>query len=272
VAPKLNIIVLLLCCACSKPAQNAAQPIAPSNLVAAQLEPGQIRLGWKDNSSDEANFIVQRGTAPSGTFGKIAVLAPNTTGYTDPKPGQTGNTVYYRVQAVNAQGFGPFTNTVEIIIGATPTASPTASPTPSPTGTPTPSQTPTPTASPSPSPTPSTTPVPPTPSPTATPTPTVTPSPSPTPTPTATPVQTRTVTVVIVDPTPGHTYEIYCNGAMVAVLNGADEVGVPNLVVGQTYQFANRVLDANRIPSPMSSPVSYTVTAATTQQLDIEHP
>jgi hypothetical protein len=141
--------------------------------------------------------------------------------------------------------------TVNFTVGAGSTPTPTLTPTP--TATPAPTLTPTPTA---------------TPIPTSTPTPTAAPTSTPTPVPTVTPNPTRTVTVIIVNPTLNNTYEIYCNGAMVAILNGADQVGVPNLNVGETYQFSNRVL-VNRVPSVMSDPVSYTVTAATTQQVSM---
>lgn len=85
------------------------------------------------------------------------------------------------------------------------------------------------------------------------------------------------MTVEIVNPTIGHTYELYYGtgtiyGPVVATLTGAISAGIPNLTVGGTYYFANKVKDANGVYSVMSPPLAYTVTSATTQTLEIAEP
>jgi translation initiation factor 2B subunit (eIF-2B alpha/beta/delta family) len=77
--------------------------------------------------------------------------------------------------------------------------------------------------------------------------------------------------VTVVNPSTGHVYEIYCDNTLVAILTGADQAGVPALTVGQTYKFSNRVL-VNRVPSVMSTPVSYTVSSQLTQQVNLPPP
>lgn len=75
-------------------------PAAPSHLTAVPgrpINPLRIDLKWRDNSSDEQGFVVERssGGAP---FVRIATLPPNTIEYFDIGGSLTQNTVYtYRV-------------------------------------------------------------------------------------------------------------------------------------------------------------------------------
>src|SRR5262249_61425917 len=74
-------------------------PTAPSNLAATPSSQTQITLAWKDNSSDETGFEVERKTG-TGSYARIASLDLNTTTYVD--SGLTAATsCTYRVRAVN---------------------------------------------------------------------------------------------------------------------------------------------------------------------------
>ena len=270
----LCFLALTICGRAQEPATQVVN--APSNLTATVIVPGsRINLSWQDNSINEVNFIVQRGTAPSGAWGASMKVGPNTTTYQDNKPGPQP-LLYYRVQAADANGFGPFSNVVSVDnTAATPSPSATASPSPSPTPTPT---TPTPTASPSPTatPTPSPTPtVPPTPSATATPTSTPSPSASPTPTPSATPAQLVTVTVVWTATTDDRYTILYGKNASpeiqadggIAVRNGPMTLSLSNLEANTVYYFSDIVTNPTGAESPALPPITYTTTTATTQEL-----
>jgi hypothetical protein len=81
----------------------SAAPTAPSGLVATASSSSAIRLSWTDNSNNEANFIVARGTVSGGPYSDIAILGANVTTYTN--TGLTaGTTYYFVVRASNGTG------------------------------------------------------------------------------------------------------------------------------------------------------------------------
>lgn len=79
-------------------------PAAPSNLAATLVQASAVTLSWRDNSSNETNFIVER--SASSNFASpvsLATLGANTTTFTDRTvAGRT--TYYYRVTSRNANG------------------------------------------------------------------------------------------------------------------------------------------------------------------------
>jgi len=78
-------------------------PAAPINLAAAAFSYSRIDLTWSDSSTNEANFVVLRGTASGGPYTTIATLGANVTSYSN--TGLTQNTTYYYVvRATNATG------------------------------------------------------------------------------------------------------------------------------------------------------------------------
>jgi hypothetical protein len=81
---------------------NPHPPSAPSDLTATAVSTTEIDLAWKDNSSDEQGFRIQR--SPDGlVFTEIATVGPNVTTFADTTV--TANTLFfYRVFAFN--GFG----------------------------------------------------------------------------------------------------------------------------------------------------------------------
>ncbi len=92
------------------PSPTPAQiPDAPTNLAATAVSSTQINLAWQDNSNDENNFVVERGSSSTGPFSVIATLGANITSYSN--TGLKKNTTYYyRVKAVNSGGSSAYSN------------------------------------------------------------------------------------------------------------------------------------------------------------------
>jgi PKD repeat protein len=83
-------------------------PLAPSNLVATALSSSQITVSWKDNSSDELGFKLERKTG-SGAWSQIATVSSDKTGYQN--SGLQPSTLYsYRVRAYGPGGDSPYSN------------------------------------------------------------------------------------------------------------------------------------------------------------------
>lgn len=86
---------------------------APTNL-SASLSGSTLTLSWKDNSSNEAGFYVERAnqkTAP-GVFKREATLAANTTSY---RVSLTSGSYLFRVQAYNATYTSNYTSILGVI-------------------------------------------------------------------------------------------------------------------------------------------------------------
>jgi fibronectin type 3 domain-containing protein len=84
-------------------------PNAPSELTATATSQTDIQLTWRDNSTTETRFEVQRSTDGGANFTLLASLGTNTTSYLD--SGLTANTTYqYKVRAENAGGLSDFSN------------------------------------------------------------------------------------------------------------------------------------------------------------------
>ncbi len=98
-------------------------PAAASNLTATALDQQTVDVGWKDNSSVEDAYELQRATAQAGPYVLIATLPANTVSYRN--IGLTTNTTYwYRVRATKDAGFGDFSN----VASATPFLAPPKAP------------------------------------------------------------------------------------------------------------------------------------------------
>ena len=89
-------------------ARTGAPMPAPTNLTANTINRLQIRLDWRDNSTDEESFNIERSLDGSG-FTEVAVVLNNITDYTDPRL-NPNTTYYYRVQAVNDLEKSGYTN------------------------------------------------------------------------------------------------------------------------------------------------------------------
>jgi hypothetical protein len=96
----------------------AAVLAAPSNLTATAVSSTQIRLTWRDNSTNETGFEVERNTGGEGTFERIGTVSPNTTTFND--TGLSPSNEYcYRVRAIGA---GSTTSAYSNVACATTTA------------------------------------------------------------------------------------------------------------------------------------------------------
>jgi hypothetical protein len=85
-------------------------PAAPSSLNATSTRAGEVTVTWRDNSSNEQNFQVERWSSSSNAYVRIATVGANVTSYRD--TGRTsGRTYYYRVRATNAYGNSSYSNT-----------------------------------------------------------------------------------------------------------------------------------------------------------------
>jgi hypothetical protein len=81
---------------------------APTDLVAVALSKTQVRLTWRDNSSAETGFRIERSTNRK-TFSVVATTAAGATTFTD-GGARAGETYYYRVFAVNSGGASAASN------------------------------------------------------------------------------------------------------------------------------------------------------------------
>lgn len=79
-----------------------AGAIAPTGLVITVTSPTEMRLLWKDNSSDEEAFTVERRVS-GGEFEAVATLPANSTSFQD-KGLTTGKSYSYRVSATSKGG------------------------------------------------------------------------------------------------------------------------------------------------------------------------
>jgi hypothetical protein len=78
-------------------------------LQAALATLQRIELRWKDDSTNEGGFVVERKIGQTGTYLLLVTLPPNTTTYVDTAV-QSGVTYCYRVKAFNASGSSGYTN------------------------------------------------------------------------------------------------------------------------------------------------------------------
>ncbi len=85
-------------------------PNAPSVLSATAAAWNQINLGWRDNSSNETGFEVERAASSGGPWTRVATAAANAVAHSDTGLSES-TTYYYRVRATNASGSSLYSNT-----------------------------------------------------------------------------------------------------------------------------------------------------------------
>ena len=82
-------------------------PTSSTNLMAQAMSSSQIDLMWKDNSDNEAGFMIYRRVGTTGAYILLTQVGANVTSYSD--TGLLPNTTYsYRVTAYNAKGESDF--------------------------------------------------------------------------------------------------------------------------------------------------------------------
>jgi chitodextrinase len=106
--------------------ESCPLPIAPSNLVPANVWATRIDLNWTDNSGNEREFrVAMSRTGPNGNFDNIGTTGPGRTGFRVENL-QPNTCYWFKVRARNEFGFSPYTNTIQI---CTPPIAPPAAPT-----------------------------------------------------------------------------------------------------------------------------------------------
>lgn len=92
-------------------------PEAPSD-VKINLNGFNFELSWKDNSTNETGFIVERSIGTDGAFQVLATLEQNVVMLTD-KALELNKIYFYRVKARNTGGDSPFSSIVslEFVVG-----------------------------------------------------------------------------------------------------------------------------------------------------------
>lgn len=71
----------------------------PTNLIANVAGTSSIQLNWKDNSTNENYFVVERSLL-TGVYSRIAILTPNSTAFKDSGNGLVvGSTYQYRIKS-----------------------------------------------------------------------------------------------------------------------------------------------------------------------------
>ncbi len=83
-------------------------PVAPSNLAAAAMSATRVDVTWRDNSSDETHFQVERST-DNATFAPVGGVGPNLTVFSDTTAAPS-TTYYYRVYARNNELKSSYSN------------------------------------------------------------------------------------------------------------------------------------------------------------------
>jgi hypothetical protein len=103
------VIALGMACSSSEDASTASgtAPFAPTRLAIAQMDPG-LHITWKDNSSDEDEFEIER-KEEGGAYGKIASVTFDVSQYHDTAV-SAGRAYTYRVRATNAARKSPYSN------------------------------------------------------------------------------------------------------------------------------------------------------------------
>jgi titin len=106
------------------------RPASPSGLAAFINSNRQVQLSWKDNSSNETVFVVQR-SSNGYSWTTLGSVPANSTGAIDTSAAR-GRVYYYRVFAYNSAGYSTASNSARVVTPSfalrttTPTTSATA--------------------------------------------------------------------------------------------------------------------------------------------------
>jgi len=96
------LFLVLNGCKKSEDAKVEVVPLAPTELKATLILKDQVDLSWKDNSSNETGFRIER-KADAGSFTEIATTAADITSYSD-KSVSLNTNYTYRVFSFNQVG------------------------------------------------------------------------------------------------------------------------------------------------------------------------
>jgi YD repeat-containing protein len=90
-------------------------PDGPTNLKASMVAPDAVNLSWKDNSTNEIKFRIERKTGGDGSYAEIGAVNANITTYSDPGL-NPGGTYLYKVRASNAGGDSGYSNEAQVTL------------------------------------------------------------------------------------------------------------------------------------------------------------
>jgi hypothetical protein len=90
-----------------------APPAAPSSLVAVAGSATRVALSWKNNSSNESGFTIERSTNTGSSWTQIAQVGAGVTTYTDTTVSKN-KSYSYRVRAYNASGYSAYSNVTAV--------------------------------------------------------------------------------------------------------------------------------------------------------------
>lgn len=91
-------------------------PVGPTNLTVSVAAPGSLALNWRDNSTNEDSFRIERSKNSSfAQIDKTLTVAGNTTSHTDSAELKANTTYYYRVAAVNLGGVSGYSNSASAL-------------------------------------------------------------------------------------------------------------------------------------------------------------
>ncbi|HEX8180902.1 MAG TPA: chitobiase/beta-hexosaminidase C-terminal domain-containing protein [Pyrinomonadaceae bacterium] len=88
-------------------------PAAPSNLTLTAPIQGRVTLSWKDNSTNETSFVIERSLSSTSGFTQIGTVTTNTVTFNDNTVARR-TTYFYRVKAVNGAGSSAYSNVPSI--------------------------------------------------------------------------------------------------------------------------------------------------------------
>ena len=89
-------------------------PGAPTNLT-AKAQAKVVQSAWRDNSTNEISFRIERSLAPASGFAEIASTSSGVTSYTDSTASRK-TTYYYRVRAATTTQFSAYSNTAQVTV------------------------------------------------------------------------------------------------------------------------------------------------------------
>jgi len=89
--------------------------VRPSGLSHNAVSGPSVTLIWKDNSSDEDGFRIERKTGDGGIYREIGSVSEDTTKYVDSSL-QEGHRYYYRVRAYKGDYYSRYSNEITVTI------------------------------------------------------------------------------------------------------------------------------------------------------------
>ena len=98
-------------------------PAAPSNPFVTVLSANQLRLTWRDNSTDEKSFAIERYSYDDNTgaitpFTQIGTVGANATNFVD-NAVQAGVIYTYRIRAIGKFGASPYSTSINVQVSPT---------------------------------------------------------------------------------------------------------------------------------------------------------